>query len=146
MSEGARSAGPWWPVVVGLAAFGLLRFALIGWGLAIGARATGTTAGQVALVVDTIMAVEVLVAALLAGWPKLRNVAVAWIVAVFATLTAVVGTVVWAVLGPSTAHADPSAWASQVGRIIIAAGIGLLIAAICGWRPQRRAGAAAPRG
>ena len=46
--------------------------------------------------------------------------------------------------GSSAVHTDPSAWASYASRINIAAVVGVLIAAICVWRPRPRTGNPAP--
>jgi hypothetical protein len=71
------------------------------------------------------MALALLVAALLVGWPRSRRLRLAWTVGTVATLTAVVGSAVWIAAGTSTAHIDPSTWASHTSRIIIAAGVGV---------------------
>jgi hypothetical protein len=91
------------------------------------------------------MALELLVAAMSAGWPRSRSLTLAWIVGAVATLTAVEGSAVRTAPDSSTVHTDPSAWASYASRINIAAGVGVLIAAICGWRPRPRPGNPAPR-
>jgi hypothetical protein len=91
------------------------------------------------------MALELFVAVLLAGWPRSRSLTLAWIVGVIAMLTAVEGTAVRIAAGSGTAHTDPADLASYDGRINLAAGVGVLIAAICGWRPRPRTGKPAPR-
>jgi hypothetical protein len=91
------------------------------------------------------MGLAPLVAALLVGWPRSGRLALAWSVGTVATLTAVVDSAVWIAAGTSTAHTDPSTWASHTSRIIIAAVVGVVDCGNLRLPPCLRTGDPAPR-